>query len=102
MDRSGLKVIFHLYVQCGVFFRLLSILLYEILGSYTVETNDVSSANSLVEDCKLYGRSFMHIRKTDVPKIEPCGTPASTDDQLAHWLLKTTRWNLLLTLKSQK
>ena len=49
-----------------------------------VENNDVSSANSFTVDCKFSGRSFMYIRKSNDPKIEPCGTPASTDDQLEH------------------
>ena len=40
----------------------------------------MSSAKSLTEDSKLSGRSFMDIRKSNGPKIEPCGTPANTDD----------------------
>ena len=94
--RSGLKVIFHLYAQWGFFFRSLSSWLALILGWYTVESNDVSSANNLTVDCKLSERSFMYIRKSNGPKIEPSGTPANTDDQLKHWPLSTTRWNLLL------
>ena len=42
----------------------------------------MSSANNLTVDCKLSGRSFLYIRKSNGPKIESCGTPASTDDQL--------------------
>ena len=50
-----------------------------------VENNGVSSGNSSTVDCKFSGRSFMYIRKSNAPKIEPCGTPASTDDdQLEH------------------
>ena len=44
----------------------------------------MSSANSLAVDSKPSGRSFMYIRKSNGPKIEPCGTPASTDDQFEH------------------
>ena len=79
-----------------IFFRPLSSCLAEILGSYTVENNDVSSVNSLTVDCKLSGRSFMLIRKSNGPKIESCGMPASIDDQLEHWSLSSTQWNLLL------
>ena len=61
-----------------------------------VENNDVSSAKSLAVDCKLSGRSLMYIIKYNCPKIEPCGTPSSTGDQLEHWSLTATRWNLLL------
>ena len=38
----------------------------------------------------------MHIRKSNGPKIEPCGTPVSTDDHLEYWPLSTTCRNLLL------
>ena len=38
----------------------------------------------------------MYIRKSNDPKIEPSGTPASTVDQLEHWPLRTTCWNLLI------
>ena len=55
----------------------------------------MSSANSLTVDSKPSGRSFMYIRKSNGPKIEPCGTPASTDDQFEHWPLRTTLWNQL-------
>ena len=37
----------------------------------------------------------MHIRKSNGPKKEPCGTPNSIDEQLEHWPLSTTPWNLL-------
>ena len=80
----------------GFFFRPLSSCLAEILGSYTVENNDMSSVNSLTVDCKLSGRSFMHIRKSSGPKIESFEMPAIIDDQLEHWPLSTTHWNLLL------
>ena len=60
-----------------------------------VENNDLSPANSLAVVCKLSGRSFMYIGESNGAKIEPCGTPASTDDQLEHWQLRTTCWNLL-------
>ena len=60
-----------------------------------VENNDLSSASSLAVVCKLSERSFMYIGKSNGAKIEPCGSRASTDDQLDYWHLRTTRWNLL-------
>ena len=95
-ESSGLKFIFHLYAKWEVIFRSLSSWVAEILGSYTVENNDVSSANSFTVDWKFSGRLFMYIRKSNGPKRETCGTPASTDDQLEHWPFSTTRCNLLL------
>ena len=50
LERSGLKVILHFYAQWKKIFRSLSSWLAEILGSYTVEDNDVSSANSFTID----------------------------------------------------
>ena len=50
----------------------------------------MSSAKSLTVDSKPSGRLFMYMRKSNGPKIEPCGTPASTDDQFEHWPLSTT------------
>ena len=63
---------------------------YFILGSETVEDSGVSSGKSLTEDSKPSGRSFMYIRKSNGTNIEPCGIPASTDDQFEHWRLSTT------------
>ena len=60
-----------------------------------VENNDLSSASSLAVVCKLSERSFMYIGKSNGAKIEPCGSRASTDDQLDYWHLRITRWNLL-------
>ena len=50
----------------------------------------MSSAKSLTVDSNLSGRSFMYARKSNGPKIVPCGTPASTDDQFEHWPLSAT------------
>ena len=44
----------------------------------------------------------MYIRKSNGSKIEPCGTPASTDDQFEHWPLSTTFWNLLFKKLSRR
>ena len=76
LGKSELKTIFHLYTQSEIFFR-----------------------SSIYEGCKPSGGSLMYIRsyirKSNRPKIEPRWTPASTGDQLKHWSLTTTLWNLL-------
>ena len=43
----------------------------------TTENSDVSSANSFALDAKSSNKSFMYIRKSNGPRIEACGTPAS-------------------------
>ena len=50
----------------------------------------MSCAKSLTEDSKPSGRSLRYIRKSNGPKIELYGTPASTDDQFEHWSLSVT------------
>ena len=42
----------------------------------------MSSAKNLTEYSKLSGRSLMYIRKSNDPKIEPCGTPATIPDKI--------------------
>ena len=62
-----------------------------------VKNNDTSSSNSLAVNCKLPGRSFWYIRKSNSPKIENCGTGfVLAHWTLEYWLLSTTRCNLLL------
>ena len=64
--------------------------------SWTMEKTEVSSANSLTVDERLWLKSFMYIRKKSDTKIDPWGTPASTGDQEDAWPFKRTRWYLLL------
>ena len=49
--------------------------------SFTVEKIDVTSAKSLTFNIKLLGRSFMHIKNSNGPKIDHCGTPALISSQ---------------------
>ena len=44
------------------------------------EKSEMSSANSFSLQRNPCGKSLMKIRKSSRPKIEPCGTPASTRD----------------------
>ena len=57
--------------------------------------HEVSSANSLAVDERLWLWSFMYIRKKS-PTIDPWGTPASPGDQGDAWPFKRTRWYLPL------
>ena len=41
-----------------------------------MENKEVSSANNLISQFKLSSKSLMQMRKSNGPKIEPCGTPA--------------------------
>ena len=53
------------------------------------------SANNFAVDIKLSGRSFMYIKNSKGPKIEPWGTPDLIGDQLEDCPLSKTRWYLL-------
>ena len=66
------------------------------LISWTMEKTEVSSANILAVDERLWLKSFMYIRKKSCPKIDPWGTPPSTGDQEDAWPFKRMRWYLLL------
>ena len=63
--------------------------------SLTTEKIDVSSANNLAVDEMSLVRSLMYIKKNKGPKIEPCGTPASTGVHAEIWPFSTTLWSLL-------
>jgi hypothetical protein len=56
----------------------------------------VSSANNTSNDSSfiIFGKSFMHIRKSKGPKTEPCGTLRNTLAQLE------TLWHASLSLYS--
>ena len=61
----------------------------------TTENSDISIENSLALDAKSSDKSFMYIRKSIGPSIEPCGTPASIAAHEEYWLFRTTlcfRW----------
>ena len=45
-------------------------------GSFTIIYKLVSSANSLIEELIFSTISFIYIKKSKGPSIEPCGTPA--------------------------
>ena len=62
----------------------------------TTENSDVSSANNFALDAKSSNKSFMCIRKSNGPSIEPCGTPASIATHEEYWPFRTTlyfRWH---------
>ena len=63
--------------------------------SLTTEKIDVSSANNLAVDEMLLARSLMYIKKSKGPKIEPCGTPSSTEVYAEVCPFSTTFWSLL-------
>ena len=73
------------------FSRSISKWVAEILGSYTVENNNLSSSNNFIVDCKLSGTWFIYKRKGHGSRKEPCWTLASTDNKLKHWSVSTTR-----------
>ena len=55
-----------------------------------VGKSEVSSANILTFDSRFSGRSFIKIRKNKGPKIDPCGTQATTSLHDEDLSLRTT------------
>ena len=64
----------------------------EVLGSWTMENNYVSSANSFTVDVMSTDRSLMYIRKKSGPKMDPCDTPAFTSNHCDVWPFSKTLW----------
>ena len=77
----GLNDIFQMKAQSRIFTKSLFSLEAEIVALHTTENREASSANSLTLVVKPKGKSLMSMRKNNVPRTEPCGTPVVTDFQ---------------------
>ena len=93
--RLGLNTIFHWYAHFEFLFKSLLISTVETLMPFTIEKIDVFSAKSLTFHIKLLGRSFMYIKNSNRPKIDPCGTSPLISSQWELWQLRKTLWYLL-------
>ena len=80
---SGLNDIFHWYAHSDTFCKSLLNSFAEVLGSWKMENNDVSSANSFTMGIMSANSSF-----------HPCGTPTFTGSLSDVWTL--TLWNLFI------
>ena len=87
---SGLKLIFHWKAQLFILFKSWFNLFADKCLSFITENSDASSANSLEFEIKLPVMSFMYIKKSSGPRIEPWGTPASIFAHFECWPFKTT------------
>ena len=68
---SGLNNIFQLKANSDIFLRSSFNKFADSVALYTVENNEVSSANNFADDFKFSGRSLMQIKKSNGPSIEP-------------------------------
>ena len=68
---SGLNIIFHLNAHSDILLRSSFNKFADSDKLYTVENNEVSSANNLADDSKFSGRSLMYIKKSRGPNIDP-------------------------------
>ena len=68
---SGLNNILNLKAHSDIFLRSSFNKSADSDKLYTVENNEVSSANNLTYDSKFSGRSLMYIKKSSGPKIDP-------------------------------
>ena len=67
-----------------------------MVGLFTTEKGDVSSAKSLTVEVIFSDKSLIYTKKNRGPKMDSCGTPALTVNQFDDCPLSITRWNLLL------
>ena len=68
---SGLNIIFHLKTHSNIFLRSSFNKFADSDKLYTVENNEVSSANNLADDYTFSRRSLMYIKKSRGPNIDP-------------------------------
>ena len=68
---SGLNNIFHLKAHSNIFLRSSFNKFADSDKLYTVENNEVSSADNLADDSKFSGRSLIYIKKSRGPYIDP-------------------------------
>ena len=87
--RSGLKFILYWIVQVLILVKSLFNSLAELVVFSTIENSDVSSANNFALDAKSSDKSFMYIRKSNGPSLDPCGTSASTAAREKYWPFRT-------------
>ena len=64
-----------------------------MLGSFTAEKRDVSSAKCLTVEVIFSDKSIIYNKKNSGPKIDPCSTPASTGNKSDEFPLRITCWN---------
>ena len=67
-----------------------------MLGSFTTEKKDVSSAKSLAVEVILSDKSWIYTKKNKGPKMDPCHTLDLTGNQFDDRTLIFTYWNLIL------
>ena len=99
---SGLKVIFHWKAQLFILFKSSFKFFADKSLSNITEKRDVSSANSLGFETRFSDKSFIYIKKSSGPRIEPWGTPASTLTHVEFWPFRTTFCFLSLRNHCQK
>ena len=87
---SGLKLIFNWKTQLCILFKSSFKFFADKSLSNITEKRDVSSANSLGFETRFSDKSFIHIKKSSGPRIEPWGTPASTLTHVEFWPFRTT------------
>ena len=66
-----------------------------MLGSFTTQERNVSSAKSLTVEVIFYDESLIYTKKIRGPKMDLCSTPALTGNQFDDCPLSITWWNLL-------
>ena len=74
---DGLKLVSHLFADKSRLWRSFCTVI-DSLSELIARHMAVSSAKSLNLDLTWSDRSFIYIRKSMVPRTEPCGTPEDT------------------------
>ena len=83
----GLELIFHWKTQWFILVKSSFKFCADNCLLRITEKKDVSSANNLGFETKFSGKSFMYIKKSNGPRIQSWGTPASSSVHVECWPL---------------
>ena len=97
-----MTLIFHWRAQWLILVNSKLSLAAELSILCATEKNEVSSVNNLALDNNSSTRSFMYIKNSNGPSIEPCGTPASTLVHVEAFPFKTALCFLFLKKSHNK
>ena len=87
---SGLKLIFHWQAQLFILLKSSFKFFADKFLSNIIEKRNVSPANSLEFETRFSDKSFIYIKESSGPRIEPWGTPASTLTHVEFWPFRNT------------
>lgn len=97
---ANFKVFFEKIASCVclLLVNLYLVVVVVVLILWTTENRYVLPAKNFNVEIKLPNELLMYSKKNNSPRIDPCGTPASTGNQSDFWPYNNILWYLFRTL----